>query len=243
MGNEAMTQAPGAYQQPLVESSRVQKMFGSIAHRYDFVNTVLSGGTHYLWRNALLRLVPDNPRAVALDVCTGTGDLLPLLKKKFGRVTGLDFCYPMLHHGSKKDSVRSFPLIQGDALSLPFADRSFDIITIAFGIRNLESLSAGLRELKRVLRPDGALLVLEFGQPRNALWRGLFNFYSATLMPLLGGLLSGNRSAYEYLPETSKDFPCRESFARECEASGLVVKRFRSLTGGIAYAYLVRHQA
>ncbi|MCB0334130.1 MAG: class I SAM-dependent methyltransferase, partial [Bdellovibrionales bacterium] len=161
--DQAMTQALETYEQPLVESGRVQKMFGSIAHRYDLVNTVLSGGTHYLWRNALLRLVPDDSDASALDVCTGTGDLLPLLDEKFGFVAGVDFCYPMLSCGMQKKAVKPFPLLQGDALSLPFVDDAFDVITIAFGIRNLENLSAGLLELKRVLRPKGALLILEFG--------------------------------------------------------------------------------
>ena len=227
-----------AYQ---VVGSEVQNMFGSIAGRYDLINTVLSGGIHHLWRRTLLGLVPANSKLQVLDVCTGTADLIPLLESRYGQVYGADFCYPMLAEGVKKlQAVGKFQdgkLIQADALRLPYSDQSFDLITVAFGVRNLENLSAGLIELRRVLRSGGSLLVLEFGQPRGLIFPALYKFHSKYVMPTLGGLISGNRHAYEYLPETASRFPCGPHLMEILSGLGLKAVKYKALTGGIAYAY------
>ena len=219
-----------------VIGSEVRAMFGSIAHRYDLTNSVLSMGTHHLWRKTLVRMAPELKDGLALDVCTGTGDLIPLLEKRFGRCMGADFCFPMMQAGQGKFSTRP-KFLQSDALCLPFPDRSFDVVSVAFGVRNLEDLHRGLGELRRVLKPGGHLLVLEFGQPKGIIFGPVFRFYSRFVMPLIGGLLTGNRRAYTYLPQTSKEFPCAKEFEAILVACGFEHVRFKTLTFGIAYAY------
>src|SRR5262245_50464153 len=131
-----------------VISSQVQEMFGSIAGRYDLANSVLSFGIHHYWRKRLIGLLPKDPSLLALDLCTGTGDLLPLLKRRVGDAVGADFCLPMLENAEAKlrrrDPEASWALVQGDALKLPFASASFDVVSVAFGVRNFEDLSKGL---------------------------------------------------------------------------------------------------
>ena len=217
-------------------------MFASIAARYDLTNTILSFGMHYLWRRALLRLLPAEPSGshrsalLVLDVCTGTGDLLPLIKHRFGEVVGVDFCRPMLLAGRGKQRQR-FEVVQGDALQLPFPDSTFDLLTAAFGVRNLEAPDRGCEEFRRVLKPGGRLLVLEFGQPRSPLFGVLFRAYAQVFMPLIGGLLTGSREAYVYLPRTAAQFPCAQEFLALLERAGFEDGRYIALSGGIAYAY------
>lgn len=207
-------------------------MFNSIASSYDLVNTVLSFGIHHSWRSALKGILPDGKRA--LDLCTGTGDLLPILSGKYSEVVGGDFSRSMLLCGRSKGV---FNLAQSDALSLPFKDESFDVVTIAFGVRNFEDLRLGLRESRRVLKRGGSIIVLEFGQPFVPGFSMLFKVYSKWIMPIVGGLLSGNRAAYEYLPKTSAAFPCRSEFEAILRLEGFAVETTRPLTGGIAYLY------
>lgn len=213
-------------------------MFGSIAERYDLANSVLSLGTHFLWRQRLLRHVPKLTDGVALDVCTGTGDLVVLLRRKIKRVLGLDFCRPMMVAGKKRSGRENLAFVQGDALKLAFPDASFDVLSVAFGVRNLENLLGGLREFRRVLKPGGTILILEFGQPRNWLWGVLYRFYCNHIMPLIGGLLTGNRAAYTYLPATAHAFPCGKQFCDLLSDAGFQVKTCESLTGGISYLYV-----
>lgn len=223
-----------------VVASEVQAMFGSIARRYDLANSVLSLGIHHSWRRKLVRLLPERRGGLVLDLCSGTGDLIPLLEARFGTVIGGDFCYPMLHSGRAKFAAagKTIPrFIQSDALQLPFPDRSFDIVSVAFGVRNFENTRAGLKEILRVLKPDGRLLVLEFGQPRSPVFGALYRFYSRFVMPLIGGVLTGNRQAYTYLPQTAAAFPCGVEFARLLEEVGFVAPVYRPLTLGIAFAY------
>jgi demethylmenaquinone methyltransferase / 2-methoxy-6-polyprenyl-1,4-benzoquinol methylase len=216
-----------------VVGTEVRRMFGTIAERYDLTNSVLSGGIHHLWKRKTAARVPRGARV--LDLCTGTGDLLPLLVRRCREVVGGDFCEPMLRVARSR--FPGIELVECDALDLPFEDGRFDAITVAFGVRNLEDLGKGLREMHRVLSADGRLVVLEFGQPKLPVWRSIYSAYSKWVMPLLGGLLTGNRSAYEYLPETAKRFPCGERFREELLRAGFRDVRLTSLTGGIAYLY------
>lgn len=222
------------------KAREVQDMFASIAKRYDLANSVLSFGTHHVWRRALVGMLPRSSDKRVLDLCTGTADLVPLLEKRFGRVTGADFCLPMLEIGKRKiaASGSGAALCQSDAHHLPFADESFDIVTVAFGVRNFECLETGLCEISRVLAPGGKALVLEFGQPWLPGFGELYSFYSARLMPLIGGWVTGNRAAYQYLPRTAGSFPCRDAFESILKRCGFAPIRRKSLTFGIAYAYL-----
>lgn len=228
-----------------VIGTEVRQMFGSIAHRYDLTNSVLSMGIHHWWRRVLVRQLPSSRDALVLDLCSGTGDLVPLLEKRFGKTIAGDFCFPMMVSGRSKFQARQAVLprfVQSDALRLPFADGSVDIISVAFGVRNLENLKQGLQEMRRVLKPNGHLLVLEFGQPNGIFFAPLFQFYSKFIMPLIGGFLTGNRHAYTYLPQTSREFPCARAFTSILAESGYDNASFRSLTGGIAYAYCARRK-
>jgi len=222
-------------------SRAVEQMFSSIAPRYDLANTILSMGIHGSWRRKLLALVPqESMDGPALDLCTGTADLgIGLARRGIKQVIGLDFCLPMLSLASKKLSRinQSVLLGQGDALKLPIQSDSLSLVTVSFGVRNFEDLTKGLKEILRVLRPGGTLLILEFGQPSLPGWRTLYDFYSRRIMPLLGGAISGNREAYTYLPDTSAKFPCREDFLAQLESVGYLQSKYRSLTGGIAYIY------
>lgn len=223
-----------------VRGGDVRAMFGSIARRYDLTNSVLSFGIHHYWRQRLVRMITRSENSLVLDVCTGTADLVPLLCRRFGRVVGLDFCRPMLVGGLQKIKTvgpRAIGLIQGDALGLPFEDATFDIVSVAFGVRNFEDIDRGLKELFRVLKPNGSLLVLEFGKPRNVLWAWSYAFYAQVIMPLVGGLLTGNRQAYEYLPQTAQAFPCGRLFEDRLGQAGFSATSCQPLTGGIAYAY------
>lgn len=226
---------------PSKASHVVRSMFGSIAHRYDLTNSVLSCGMHFLWRRELVRQTPRSQRI--LDLCTGTADLLIPLSQRSELVVGADFCRPMLEAGRmkiKKSATLEGGLVQGDALSLPFAPATFDVVTVAFGIRNFEDLNAGLTEIKRILKDQGTLLVLEFGQPSGFLLSLLFRIYSAYLIPIIGGLLTGNRKAYSYLPETSAQFPCGNELVERLVQCGFSCSSVRPLSGGIAYLYRAR---
>ncbi|MCI5066038.1 ubiquinone/menaquinone biosynthesis methyltransferase [bacterium] len=221
---------------PRVVGPEVRAMFGSIAGRYDVANSFLSMGIHKWWRRVLASHWRDLPRdRPVLDLCSGTGDVLFDLEKHFDSALGADFCLPMLQRGRERRPSSHF--LQADALQLPFQSASFQLVTVSFGIRNVESLERGLSEIYRVLEPEGRVLILEFGQPKNVLWRALFNWYSQYVMPLLGGVLTGNRAAYEYLPETSRLFPCGGDFVTILQRAGFGDVHYSSLSGGIAYLY------
>jgi demethylmenaquinone methyltransferase/2-methoxy-6-polyprenyl-1,4-benzoquinol methylase len=214
-------------------------MFAGIAGRYDLLNHLLSGNTDKRWR----RLVAEELRpslmegARVLDVACGTGDLsLVLSGAGRAQVVGVDFCRPMLEvaRGKANDEARRVPFVEGDALRLPFADSVFDVATIAFGLRNLSSVEAGLRELRRVLKPGGRVAVLEFSSPVLPGFRALFQFYFTRVLPRIGGLVSGSRGAYEYLPDSVSKFPDQKRLAALMAETGFVEVNYRNLTGGIA---------
>jgi demethylmenaquinone methyltransferase/2-methoxy-6-polyprenyl-1,4-benzoquinol methylase len=222
---------------------RVNSMFAGIASRYDLLNHLLSANIDRRWR----RIVADKLRPAllagthTLDVACGTGDLaLTLAEAGQARITGLDFCRPMLEVASKKAAERQrwIPFIEADALRLPFAPETFDVVTIAFGLRNLASVEGGLRELFRVLKPGGKIAVLEFSSPVIPGFRALFQFYFSRVLPRIGGLVSGSRGAYEYLPDSVSRFPDQERLAELMREAGFVEVTYQNLTGGIAALHL-----
>jgi demethylmenaquinone methyltransferase / 2-methoxy-6-polyprenyl-1,4-benzoquinol methylase len=214
-------------------------MFAGIAGRYDLLNHLLSGNVDKRWR----RLVAEGLRpslvegARVLDVACGTGDLsLVLDGAGRARVVGLDFCRPMLEIARRKagDDPAAVPFVEGDALRLPFADETFDVVTIAFGLRNLAGVYEGLRELRRILRPGGRVAILEFSSPVVPGFRALFRFYFTRVLPRVGGLVSGSRGAYEYLPDSVSKFPDQKRLAGLMREAGFEGVSYRNLTGGIA---------
>jgi len=218
-------------------------MFGSIAERYDLANSVLSLGIHKLWRRRLVKLSGAEKGQRIFDAATGTGDLafaFATIVGPSGTVIGGDFSEPMLQCARNKQAA-TLPWLFfkfADVMQLPFENESFDIVTISFGIRNVSEPEAGLRELFRVLKPGGRLLVLEFGSYNESWWLKLFGWYSRTILPVIGGLVTGERKAYQYLQESSSTFPARDEFVRIIQrAGGTVEVVFEALTGGIAYLY------
>ena len=229
-----------AYAPANEHARRVHAMFAGIACRYDLLNHLLSGNIDKRWRRkvvASLAAVLDHPESIVLDVACGTGDLsLALTKGGRARVIGTDFCRPMLEIAAKKtDSAEKIlPFAEADALKLPFADQVFDATTIAFGLRNLSSTKVGLSELYRVLKPGGRVVVLEFSDPVIPGFRQLFRLYFSWILPRIGGLLSGSRGAYEYLPASVSRFPGQKELASMMNAAGFCSVEYRNLTGGIA---------
>jgi len=214
-------------------------MFGRIAGRYDLLNHLLSGNVDKRWRRLVAGTLQPSlvEGAHALDVACGTGDLsLALEGAGRARVVGLDFCRPMLEIARRKadEEARSIPFVEGDALRLPFADRSFEVVTIAFGLRNLSSVERGLGELLRVLKPGGRAGILEFSSPVVPGFRALFEFYFTRVLPRIGGLVSGSRGAYEYLPDSVRKFPDQKRLAEMMRGAGFEEVGYKNLTGGIA---------
>jgi demethylmenaquinone methyltransferase/2-methoxy-6-polyprenyl-1,4-benzoquinol methylase len=218
----------------------VRAMFGRIAGRYDLLNHLLSFQADRYWRaRAVRRLLPvlERPGAVALDICCGSGDLtLALAGRARATVLGSDFCRPMLAEARRKAAARKARVawFEADALRLPLRDGSLDLITAAFGFRNLADYRAGLAEMRRVLRPGGTAAILEFSQPRNPLLGRLYGFYSRRVLPAIGGWLSGSPEAYAYLPDSVGRFPGAAQLAAEMRASGFGDVSYSLLTGGIA---------
>ena len=218
----------------------VQGMFSGIAPKYDFINHLLSFNIDRLWRKALIRKLQEvirRPDARVLDLCCGTGDvLLDLHKEARCRLIGADFCHPMLVVTRDKARTRRFAarLVEADALELPIADNTLDALSISFGFRNLANYEAGLKELYRVLRPGGALAILEFSHPRGFFIRAGYGIYSGLLMPAIGRLVSGSRAAYSYLPDSIRKFPNAERLLQMMSAAGFENASYDLLTGGIA---------
>jgi len=224
-------------------AGRVREMFSGIAKRYDLLNHLLSGNVDKRWRRIVATRVRDklsSSGARVLDVACGTGDLaLTLFESTGARVIGTDFCRPMLEIAATK-IPREMPLIEGDALNLPFRDASFEAVTIAFGLRNLASVEGGLAELRRVLKPGGWVAVLEFSRPANAMLRPVFGLYFTKVLPLMGGLISGSHYAYSYLPASVQKFPDQQQLSLLMQRAGFDQVQFENLTGGIAALHLGR---
>jgi|SRR5271156_238558 len=198
-------------------SSKVRDMFTQIAPRYDLLNHVLSLQLDRLWRARVtrrLRPILDRPDAVVLDLCCGTGDLtLSLARPGRARVIGADFAHPMLLRAREKSAQQvagngktPIPFLEADALGLPFGDDSFDLVTTAFGFRNLANYESGLMEIYRVLKPGGTIAILEFTEPPDNLFGDVYRWYFCNVLPRIGGLLSGDPAAYKYLPKSVSRF-------------------------------------
>ena len=224
----------------------VRGMFGRVAHRYDLANHLLSLNIDRWWRARTVRRVAPalkRPGARVLDICCGTGDLvLALQRSSGGPVLGSDFCHPMLLAAREKVGRRSAAaaLFESDALQLPVRDGSLDLLTVAFGFRNLANYAAGLAEMRRVLRPGGMAAILEFTQPPNAAFAAVYHFYSRRILPWIGGALSGSRDAYTYLPESVRKFPRAPELAEDMRRAGFSDVEFEYFTGGIVALHLGR---
>jgi demethylmenaquinone methyltransferase/2-methoxy-6-polyprenyl-1,4-benzoquinol methylase len=233
---------------PLPAKAESWQMFDRIAPTYDFLNGVLSGGIDKWWRRKLARELPAEPRHLRLlDLATGTGDqLFALLQAAPGRwaaVTGADLSEGMMNLAREKSGPSCGCEVTPDwvvasAQEVPFADQSFEVVSMSFGIRNVPDPGAALREIHRVLVPGGRALILEFSLPGFAPLRWIYLFYFRHVLPWLGGLVSGEKRAYRYLNATVEDFPYGAAFAAWLEGAGLRVLRVRPLTFGIATLYV-----
>jgi demethylmenaquinone methyltransferase/2-methoxy-6-polyprenyl-1,4-benzoquinol methylase len=251
---------PDTIAPPKVDKSeeRIRRMFGEISPRYDFLNHFLSGGTDWYWRWRAVRAAAPRGDAPILDVCSGTGDLaLAYWKKGGGKVpvVGADFTQEMLviadqkaagprrqaalTQGENENQRVPFVFLQADTQRLPFADGQFQIVCVAFGLRNVTDTSRGLREMIRVCQPGGKIVVLEFSLPTNRLLRGLYTWYFRNILPRIGQLLARNsQAAYNYLPESVSEFPYGEKLASLMKECGLATVTFIPLTCGIATLYI-----
>mgnify|MGYP001209327214 CR=1 FL=1 len=227
-------------------NERVRQMFGEIAPKYDRMNHLLSMNVDRLWRRKTVRMVRPLSNAPILDVCTGTGDLaLALYREKKGKATvvGADFCREMLEVGERKRIRRgftdNFQFVEADTQALPFESGSFQLVTVAFGLRNVADTDLGLREMTRVCESGGKVVVLEFSMPTRQPFRGMYRWYFQNILPRIGQLLARNSSeAYAYLPDTVEDFPCGQALVERMEAAGLKEVEFHPLTMGIATLYI-----
>jgi demethylmenaquinone methyltransferase / 2-methoxy-6-polyprenyl-1,4-benzoquinol methylase len=238
---------PAGTQDETAASRQVREMFSRIAPRYDLLNHLLSLRFDVMWRKRLARRfahVLAQPHARILDVCCGTGDLAQAMADvPFAApgsdpacLVGADFAHPMLVRANEKAAAscrRRLRWVEADALSLPFADASFDFVATAFGFRNLANYAAGIREFRRILAPGGSLAILEFAEPRGALFRHFFRLYFHRVLPAVGALVSGNVQAYSYLPESVARFTTPGELAELMQRSGFSEVAVESWTAGI----------
>lgn len=235
-------------------AAKVNDLFATIASRYDLINDLQSFGLHRWWKRKLIRLATTRPGECALDLCCGTGDVTFALARCGPRVVGMDFSGPMLAvaarrreragihrpngrtNGVSSSCLRppaSVTFLHGDAMTIPFADASFDIVTISYGLRNLAGVEQGLREMWRVTRPGGRILALDFGKPPNGFWRALYFTYLKLFVPLFGRVFCGDPDTYAYILESLKHYPAQEGIAaamRELKCSNV---RVLNLLGGM----------
>ena len=225
------------------KAEAVEDMFDAVAPRYDLLNRVLSAGIDRYWRWRAVRMLDDEQPRRVLDVATGTADLALRIERTLHprETVGIDLSTEMLSRGRDKIERKGLSpritLQKADAAALPFNDASFDAAFVAFGVRNFEDLDAGLRDIQRVLRPGGSLIVLEFSQPRAFPIKQLYAWYSRHVLPRIGGLLSPDQGAYEYLPNSVAAFPDGHDFLRHMESVGFADLEWVPLTFGIASLY------
>jgi len=227
-------------------SARVRRMFGEIARRYDFLNHLLSLGIDRRWRRRTVKMVPPAGDGPILDVCTGTGDLALAYWRAGGpqvRIVGADFCRPMLLIAGRKfhraGAADRLGLVEADARRLPFADGLFQIVCVAFGLRNVSDTDEGLREMVRVCRPGGRVAVLEFSMPQRRLLGTAYRWYFRRVLPRVGEALARNaQGAYNYLPASVGQFPEGEALVERLRSAGLGRVQAQRFTLGIATLYV-----
>jgi demethylmenaquinone methyltransferase/2-methoxy-6-polyprenyl-1,4-benzoquinol methylase len=219
-------------------AAKVNDLFGAIARRYDLLNDLQSFGLHRRWKRHAAELAAVQSGDRALDLCCGTGDLALALARRGAEVTGMDFSPAMLEIAEArrqrnfKSQISNLKFMPGDALQIPFPDASFDIVTIGYGLRNLTSWEKGLDEMHRVAKPGARLVVLDFGKPANALWRGIYFAHLKCAVPLLGWIFCGNADAYAYILESLKQYPAQLAVAEKMRELKLVNVRVINLLGG-----------
>jgi demethylmenaquinone methyltransferase/2-methoxy-6-polyprenyl-1,4-benzoquinol methylase len=229
-------------------AAHVREMFGRIAPRYDLLNHLLSLDIDKLWRRRVarrFRAVLRDPNAKVLDLCCGTGDLAFAFRREApggAEIIGADFVPEMLIRARAKSAAANAKIefVEADALSLPFGDASFDLVSCAFGFRNLANYERGLNEILRVLKPGGAVAILEFAEPRGKIFGALYRFYFRHVLPRLGGLISGNAQAYAYLPSSVSKFPDPHELEIKFEQAGFAGVQYERWTGGIVTLHIGR---
>ncbi len=229
-------------------SAWVRGMFGQVAGRYDLLNHLLSFNLDRWWRARTVRKVAPilaDPSARVLDLCCGTGDLMLGLENRRGAaVIGADFCHPMLIEARRKVQAggKRSVLFEGDAMGLPLGNATLDLVTCAFGFRNFVNYEAGLVELARVLKPGGTLAILEFSQPDNRVFAGVYDWFSLKVLPWVGGLISGSSDAYAYLPASIRKFPNAQGLAVKMRGAGFSDVEFERMTFGAVALHIGRRQ-
>jgi len=229
-------------------AAHVREMFGQIAPRYDLLNHILSLDVDKVWRRRVARqftAILHNPAARVLDLCCGTGDLALAFRRESpagAEITGSDFSPEMLLRARAKAEAigAGVTFVEADALALPYDDGSFELVSCSFGFRNLANYERGLQEIFRVLKPAGVAAILEFSEPRGKIFGNLYRFYFQHVLPRLGALISGNGSAYTYLPNSVSKFPSPEALKALFERAGYVDAQFVSWTGGIVTLHSAR---
>jgi demethylmenaquinone methyltransferase / 2-methoxy-6-polyprenyl-1,4-benzoquinol methylase len=224
------------------KKEQVAKMFDNISHRYDFLNHFLSLGIDKAWRRKAISMLKESNPRIILDVATGTADFaIQAMSLKPAKIHGIDISEGMLEVGRKKLKQRNLAevieLRTGDSENIPFEQNKFDAVTVAFGVRNFENLEKGLREIHRVLKPGGKLIVLEFSRPRVFPMKQAYNFYFKVILPWVGSIVSSDKSAYTYLPESVEAFPDGQDFLRILENVGFKNTKCKALTFGISSIY------
>jgi len=227
------------------KKEQVADMFNNISPKYDLLNHVLSGGIDILWRKKAVRLLKPEQPQIMLDVATGTADFaIEALSLKPKKIIGVDISEGMLEVGKKKIAKMglqdTIELQMGDSENLPFEDNYFDVITVAFGVRNFENLEKGLSDMRRVVKDNGVVAILEFSQPERVPFKQLYNFYSKNVLPVIGKMVSKDTSAYTYLPESVEAFPYGEAFSKILKNVGFKEVTCVPLTFGISTIYLAR---
>ena len=246
--NSAPGTRPEGVQDEREAAARVREMFGRIAPRYDFLNHLLSLSFDRRWRRRTalrFRHILTRPDARVLDLCCGTGDLALALGREAGKsgaqIFGADFVHEMLVRAQHKSEAQASTLyLEADALTLPFADASFDLVTAAFGFRNLANYCRGLEEIGRVLRPSGEVGILEFSKPPRSFFGALYRVYFTQILPRVGGAVSGSADAYAYLPSSVSRFPLGDDLAGLMRDVGFADVSFETWTGGIVTLHTAR---
>lgn len=223
------------------QENKIQNLFNSISADYDKLNNVISLNQHKLWRNKTMKHMHLKNEDIILDLCCGTGDWSIQMAEENDKVevVGVDFSENMLEVAKHRTAhLKNISLMQGDAMNLDFPDASFDFVTIGFGLRNLPDYALGLREMYRVLKPGGTLVILETSQPKNNFIRLGFNFYFGNIMPKLGGLLVGKEEEYKWLYESTRNFPSKEKLSRMIKQTGFTFVKCLSHTLGTAATHI-----